>query len=226
MNLSFINDFFHELRAIIKDDIKISINKNSRVFIYFNPKTRKLSLHKLFLCAPKDILEALCNFIIKKKDIHSREILKRYITSSYTKLNQLKISSKRNIFINKKGNFYDLDKIYKKLNKEYFNDILDVNISWFGRNYRLKTFSRTLGVFHHDLKLIRIHKCLDCSKVPEFFIEYIVYHEMLHYFFPITFNSQGRRVIHSASFKERERCYSDYLKARLWEKNNRHLLFN
>ncbi len=225
MNIISINDFLHKLNTIIEGNVEISINQNKRTFISFNPKTRKLSLHKIFINAPKYILEALYSFIIKKKDFYYKKVLKHYINSCI-ETTQENFCFQKKVFIKKEGEFYDLDAIYKKLNTEYFDNVVNVDISWFGRDRKSRGCSRILGVFHRDLKLIQIHKCLDCSKVPLFFIEYVIYHEMLHYFFPITIDSRGRRIIHSSSFKERERYYSQYSPARLWEKNNKSLLFN
>lgn len=227
MKLSFTDNFIHKLRTLIGRNIEVFINQNRRIFITFNPKTQKISLHKIFLQAPRNVLEALCGFITEKNNIHYKKFLKNYIDSCEKSFSYHKeLICKRELSLQNRGIFYDLNDIYKRLNEKYFNNNVEAKISWFGRLYKSKRSSRTLGIFHNDFQLIQIHKCLDCKKVPKFFIEYVVYHEMLHYFFPITMNAQGRRIIHSPSFKEKERCFEKYLEARLWETKNKHILFN
>lgn len=227
MKLSVKDNFIHKLRALIGKNVEVSINQNKRIFIAFNPKTQKISLHKIFLQAPGNILEALRGFISEEEDIYARNLLKNYIQSQEASFNCRKEQiCKQELSSWNKGIFYDLNEIYDRLNKKYFNNNVQAKISWFGRLYKSPRSSRILGVFHNDFLLIRIHRCLDCEKVPKFFIEYVVYHEMLHYFFPITINSRGRRIIHSPAFKEQERCFEEYLEARLWEKKNKYILCN
>jgi len=55
--------------------------------------------------------------------------------------------------------------------------------------------------------------------VPRFFVEYIVYHEMLHHVvqMPVL---DGRRCMHGPEFKARERCFARYAEAIAWEREH------
>jgi hypothetical protein len=66
---------------------------------------------------------------------------------------------------------------------------------------------------------IRIHPSLDRPDVPLFFVEYIVFHEMLHQLFPSS-RSGGRAVHHPRAFRDRERAYPQYGLAIAWEKQH------
>jgi len=53
--------------------------------------------------------------------------------------------------------------------------------------------------------------------VPRYFIEFVVYHEMLHADMG-TEEHEGRRSIHSREFRKRERLFEDYERAMAWER--------
>jgi predicted metal-dependent hydrolase len=57
---------------------------------------------------------------------------------------------------------------------------------------------------------------MDSKRVPGYFIEYVVYHEMLHAAIGIQ-EREGRRSIHSAEFKKREKLFKYYERAMAWE---------
>ena len=54
--------------------------------------------------------------------------------------------------------------------------------------------------------------------MPDFFVRYIVFHEMLHAELGIETSPTGRRCIHSRAFNRRERQYADYARASAWDK--------
>ncbi|HEY2811622.1 MAG TPA: hypothetical protein VGJ00_09575 [Rhabdochlamydiaceae bacterium] len=124
------------------------------------------------------------------------------------------------------GEHYDLQSIYEKLNARYFNDQLDLNITWFGSPHRKVKAQRILGLFDFQSRLIKIHRLLDHPRFPPYFISYIVYHEMLHSVLPPLRKIRGRRAVHHGKFKEREKVFADYERARDFEKQNHKLFFS
>ena len=60
-------------------------------------------------------------------------------------------------------------------------------------------------------RLIRIHCSLDRSFVPRFFVESVVFHEMLHAVIP-PLEINGRTYHHGAAFRAREQRYPGYEK--------------
>jgi hypothetical protein len=103
------------------------------------------------------------------------------------------------------GGYYNLDKMFAKLNRRYFdNELPKPVLSWSARRTR-----RILG--HHDYvhETIVISRSLDVDDVPEFLVEFVLYHEMLHMKHrPRTVN--GRRVYHTAAFRADERRFERY----------------
>ena len=76
-----------------------------------------------------------------------------------------------------------------------------------------------LGVYDHKAREIRIHPALDRPDVPRFFVEFIVFHEMLHQLFPSD-RDTGRHVHHPRAFRERERQFPKYAASIAWEKQH------
>ena len=70
--------------------------------------------------------------------------------------------------------------------------------------------------FYNDMTAVM----LDREFVPRWYIEYVVYHEMLHAFVPDKYDAAGRRVIHHEGFVKRERKFRHYQAAIQWEQEN------
>jgi hypothetical protein len=97
------------------------------------------------------------------------------------------------------------------LNRRYFDgDIPQPTITWSQRLTKI-----ILG--HHDLiyDSITISKTLDSPDVPEWFVEYILYHEMLHIKHPARLIN-GRRYYHTSAFRQDERKFPHYEQAQKW----------
>lgn len=119
------------------------------------------------------------------------------------------VRTRRNYKITHQGEHYNLKELYDRLNAQYFDNKLDLPIMWVG-NRLLKPRTRVMfGSYDHYQKLIRIHRRLDQAHIPEYFIAYIVYHEMLHYVLPPIYERR-RRKIHHPAFIEKEREFVDY----------------
>ena len=103
------------------------------------------------------------------------------------------------------GRVYNLEKIFRRLNQQYFGGALEQPaLTWSQRR------TRTLLGQHNDVHgLITISKTLDSEEVPEWFVEYILYHEMLHIKHPArTIN--GRRYHHTKAFLAEEQRFPAY----------------
>ena len=124
------------------------------------------------------------------------------------------------------GSYYNLQTIYNRLNKEYFNNQLNLLISWFGKSNQRGRSRLTFGLYHDPLKLIKIHRMLDNPTIPEYLIEYVVFHEMLHNVCPSYRDERGFHRIHSKEFKKKEKEYRYFQLATTWIKEHKSDLFN
>lgn len=65
--------------------------------------------------------------------------------------------------------------------------------------------------------LIRIHPVLDHETVPDWFVGFVIHHELLHVVFPPVRHG-GRRLVHPPALQRAERAHPDYVRAVTWEK--------
>ena len=120
-----------------------------------------------------------------------------------------------------KGRFFDLGAVFDKLNAKYFrNRLRGYTIVWGRkRKQRPKTYM-VFGTIQEEDRIIRIHPLLDRSFVPTWFLEYVVYHEMLHAMVPDEYDASGRRLVHHDKFLEKERRFHWFRRAKNWEQEN------
>jgi len=116
---------------------------------------------------------------------------------------------------NPKGNVYDLRHLFDELNEEYFEPLLKRPHMGWSKN---KSYTR-LGFYDATRHLIVISRIFDDDRVPENLIRYLIYHEMLHIYYP-TIEKRGRRIVHSREFKKTERQYPEYEMIQTWIKKN------
>ena len=76
-----------------------------------------------------------------------------------------------------------------------------------------------MGSFAVEDRLIRIHPVLDHPSVPDYFVAWIVFHEMLHGKYEVV-RKGDRRCFHTKEFVAEERTFRDYHRACVWERSN------
>jgi hypothetical protein len=120
------------------------------------------------------------------------------------------------------GRHHDLRAIFDKLNARYFrNSLRGYTIAW-GRKRRQRPKAYFIfGTIQEEDRMIRIHPLLDAGWVPRWFLEFVLYHEMLHSVVPDVYDrKRRRRVVHTAEFLKREQRFPHYTRARRWEADN------
>jgi hypothetical protein len=115
---------------------------------------------------------------------------------------------------------HDLQEIFKQINHQYFEGALPLSISWYGRKRSSRRIRRkVLGYYDDTKKSIKIHRSLDSSFFPSYFVAFVVYHEMLHYVEPPRQGRQ-RRMVHHKGFRLREKQFLGYEDAKNFERNH------
>ncbi len=168
--------------------------------------------------AQKALAFILVAKLLRKKVLtEAREVYSNFVKSQEIRAlaTENKRARGRKIISSANGDFYDLEEIFARLNRNYFQDKLPKPVlSWSAK----KTY-RILG--HHDSthETIIISKSLDDKKVPPFVVEYVVFHEMLHIFHP-TEHRDGRRYNHTPQFRRNERKFQYFEEAESWIERN------
>ncbi|MBS0623004.1 MAG: hypothetical protein JSS62_00095 [Verrucomicrobia bacterium] len=209
--------------------IELRVNNNRSTMLNILQRQRqavKLSIHKMFLDAPEDVIVAVAHYVkgTPREKGNLNHVLRTYIQNNVgshvpsTRLNEKVLIPQ--------GKHYDLQKIYETLNGQYFQDRLNLKITWYGTARSCHRPQRlTFGLYQESLKLIKIHQMLDDPFFPSYFVWYIVYHEMVHNVVPGKMDARGRFCVHSAAFKEEERKFIDYERAITWERQNKEKIF-
>jgi len=101
-----------------------------------------------------------------------------------------------------RGRYYDLDAIFEELNTRFFHGLMArPRMSWSQTRTR-----RILGHYDPAHNAIIISRIFDHFAVPQYVVEYIVYHEMLHLKHPVKLKG-SRRCVHSAEFQAEEKLF-------------------
>src|SRR4028119_2475769 len=179
-------------------------------------------LAEICRAAPLDVQRALAYILVAKLLRKKVSPLAAQIYHSFVKTREMqtmavenKRAKGRKIVTSSKGEIYDLDEIFARLNQTYFrNTIEKPTLSWSAR----KTY-RILG--HHDSthQTIIISKSLDDAVVPKYVVEFVVFHEMLHIFHPTT-HRDGRRFNHTPQFRRDEKKFVRFQEAEDWIEQN------
>jgi len=211
------------LDPLISGSLQITITDNRSVMISVQRDVKRqayrVRLHHLFVDAPPAVLRTLSHYIMLGDRKSSRD-LNAFIDERQDRIREPEGKESRPQPIRTRGRIYDLREIFDDLNDRYFEKQVSARISW-GRNVgrgRARA-SIKVGSFIVELNLIRIHPGLDQRWIPRFYIEWVVFHEMLHSVHPIP-RVNGRRQFHTPEFEMDERRFEHYELATLWEKRN------
>lgn len=203
--------------------LKINDNRSTMLSVKWEPDCTKVSLHRMFLQAPQNVMQALACYL-KGEHKQIAPTIKAYIENH---LQQLDYSHELDLSkLQPKGHVYDLQEIYHEINHEYFDDPLKLFITWFGEGNRKSCKRLTFGLYHDPLRLIKINRLLDNTYFPDYFVAYVIYHEMLHYVHPAYVDEKGQKHIHSKEFKEREKKFRYFKHAQEWIRENQNYLFH
>ncbi|HEV2095281.1 MAG TPA: hypothetical protein VGQ82_02145, partial [Chthoniobacterales bacterium] len=127
----------------------------------------------------------------------------------------------RQLNLQHEGRYFDLRTIFERLNQLHFRGRLrGYNVVWGRRRRHRPKESFIFGTIQEEDRVIRINPRLDQPFVPKWFLEYILYHEMLHSVVPDETGPNGQRRVHTAEFYRREREFPSYRRARRWEEDN------
>ncbi len=190
-------------------------NSSSMISYRTTVKQTVVRMHRMFLAADEQVLADIAAFI--KNRSAATPALRGFICSHGHLVRPARQHSRTVV---SSGRVYDLSAIFAKLNARYFSGALLSAITWSRRSPRSGVRRRNLGSYDRKRELIRISRYLDRKSVPRYYVEYVVYHEMLHEAVGVQQNN-GRCLIHTAEFRRREKLFRDYDLAMAWEKGSR-----
>jgi len=201
--------------------VVLTITDNRCSMVYVSPGangTVKVRLHHMFLLAPPEVLQELTRFI-RRPTLTCRQRL-----NSWVRQNRHLIGGppreRAHLNLAHRGFHVNLKDVFDRLNRMYFAGRLHVSITWGRSRNRYRRTSIDFGSYDPESRMIRINPALDRPWVPRLFVDYIVYHEMLHALLGIRALGNGRREVHSVRFREEEKEFRFHRWAERWERAN------
>ena len=212
------------LSIALQDEVTVRLTDNRTTMISYKRKSGVLNvrLHRMFQQADDMVLKALSIFVRGIPSIRASKKLDEFIKSNQAQIR--KRTKPRRLPVHPAGSHYDLSDILTRVSERYFAGATDgVHIGWGrlrrrrGRRTRMR--SRALATYCFEDTTIRVNPVLDSPRVPDFVIDWVVYHELLHHILPVE-KSGDRKRYHTSKFRALERAYPMYEQAQEWERQN------
>lgn len=212
-------DLRARLEAASGRAVELIVTRNLRRFVSFRPSGRRMAvrLQEAFLGAPDAALAALARWIAAGGGRPPREV-REFVNAAAARFGDA--APRRPAAIRTTGRCHDLAAVAARVNREFFGGAVTAPITWgrLGRPER-RVRLRRLGSYHRRRGLITINPVLDRPEVPEFFLAFVIHHEMLH-----AVQSPEASRWHDRAFHLAEKRHPDCARARAWEKKNLHLI--
>lgn len=206
------------LAARLGQPIRLVVTDNRSTMLVARPKGGRLEvrLHHMFLTAAEDVLDAVADYL-GGNAAGAAATIDRFVEEHRSRF---VAKGPPQSALRAKGLHHDLRAIADDLGQRHFGGEIDVRITW-GKRVQPKRRQRSLqlGTYLPEERLIRIHPVLDQPWVPLFFVEAVVFHELLHHDMPAVVQN-GRRHYHTRAFRTRERSFEYHDAAQQWEKEN------
>jgi hypothetical protein len=191
--------------------VTLAVTDNRQSLVTY--RHRRVRVHAMFLDAPEAVQKALASYVLERRD--DKHVMGDYVRANVHRIRAAKIASP----LRAQGHVHDLEAIFDKLNDRYFDGLPaaeGVQITWGRRAARGARERMKLGSYSVAERLIRIHPVLDGAWVPDYFVEHVVYHELLHHVVaPV---ARGSRMLkHPPEFRRREKLFSHHDRAIMWE---------
>lgn len=204
-----------ELTARFSERIHVVVNDNRRMMLSGKrrPDGRiELRLHRMFLHAPDDVLDALHRYLAFRDRRAGRRL------DVFIEANRARITApKRRTRIHSAGEHHDLAVLFAALEARYFpGQLAGVGVTWGRHSGRRRQRSIRLGTYAMSERLIRVHPVLDQAWVPSEYVQSVLHHEMLHHVMPPV-REGGRTRYHTPQFRVREREFEHFVAATAWE---------
>lgn len=166
----------------------------------------RIQAHEGFVGAPEKVIKALVMATMVGKGARDKtgqaylENVKAYtISPAFRRIASQLEPERRPDSQSSRGQHFDLEVIFNKVNKTYFNgEMLKPNLIW------NKTHThRKFGHYQAASDTVMLSISLDRASIPSYVVEFVMYHELLHKQLG-TRNHKGRQYAHTPAFREAE----------------------
>ncbi|MGB9435246.1 MAG: SprT-like domain-containing protein [Candidatus Acidiferrum sp.] len=166
--------------------------------------------------APFEVLEGAAALLLSRvyRRKVPRALVQQYLEYARSdrvrsRINQMRSRRVRRVPTLAQGRHHDLATLFQQLNQRYFGGQLErPHIGWSTRSWR-----RQFGCYDPGPNQIVLNRRMDRPGIPQFVVEYVLYHEMLHVKHP-TRRSGCSLLSHSPEFRAEEKRFAQFKIAR------------
>ena len=206
--------------------VEVIFTRARRTVLKLEPRGRErtVRMNEFFAHAPAEVRAAVVSWIRSGRRARRKlELLDAWVEAQ---IESLERTAPRRLRVVTLGRVHDIERLALGLRDNEFAGSFGPGatpwprLTW-GRAPKSRT-RRTLrlGSFDAWSSVVRLHPVLDQPLVPESFVRYVLFHELLHAALPAERGTGGRRIFHSREFRRREREYSGTSGALAWEKQH------
>ena len=204
--------------------VEVTYTDNTRTMISFKRVGDKATLraHHMFRGAPDEVAEAVArSYLTRVRKATGRALGKT--VRDFIEANGDKVRTKATRHTKRRrygcvGDTFNLREIADLVNREYFRGDLEVDLTW-SRTPNKRYMGTWRETSDGQPNLITINRLLDDPAVPSYYLEYLVYHEMLHEAMPGK-RHNGRTLRHCNEYRALERQHTYYHEATKWGEDN------
>jgi hypothetical protein len=165
-----------------------------------------------FIHAGEDVLTALVHTSLRGKSPSNTRIIREYASQDEFSEVLLELDLiVETVSEDGKGVYYNLETLFDNINNEYFCGKLSrPRLIW----SQMQTY-RKFGHYEPARDRIVISLTLDEQIIPQYVVEFVIYHEMLHKHYGEKWVN-GRRMVHTSEFRASEAKFKYYNEAEAW----------
>jgi hypothetical protein len=217
------NTAMGKCRSRLQKNGKLQIEFYSIAAIFRTKKAKRemrILASEGFIGASRQVLGSLIACAVNKGGSGDRERMLTYTGGDAYQRIIRELNQHTSSGVNGKGKIYDLNRVYERVNQRYFAGEMDKpELCWTQRQT-----VRMYGRYRLGTDTVSISLSLDDARVPEFVVEYVMYHELLHKLLGVDIVG-GRRRSHTREFHRYEKSFDRYNEAQMflkeWSKSRR-----
>lgn len=195
-------------------EFRVVLTNYNGLYKYKKNRQGNIDLHlsEGFIEAEDEILQAILRTILLESSPQDKQLIRHFGLSEEYGDTVLELDLIADLDAETpRGNYYDLEELFQTINREYFADLmLQPRLTW---NQTLT--NRKLGHYEPLRDRVVMSRTLDSSHVPQFVVELVLYHELLHKHHGIKWVN-GKSMVHTPEFRRSEGQFKYYTEAQQW----------
>ncbi|BAY98757.1 hypothetical protein NIES37_27090 [Tolypothrix tenuis PCC 7101] len=198
-----------------QESIELKVELTNLAGLYKGKKSHNfthITISEGFINASDAVLEAVVKSIIVGKNQETTKLIRSFASSEEYSSVLLTLDLIAEVIAeNPQGSFYNLNNLFDKINQEYFAaNLAKPRLAW----SKINTY-RKFGHYEPARDRVVMSLTLDDGNIPEFVIEFVLFHELLHKHHGTKWVN-GRRMVHTSEFRADESKFKLYAEAQHW----------